>query len=324
MTGAVSLLGGIRALITGFATSTISALAPILPVILAISAAILVLQHAWVHNWFGIRDATVKAIEGIKSAFSVISSVIKTFISGFIEPFRILFAPILETLGLFNEEAKKSSFLVQIVNAITGAFKWLYSVLEPHIPLIKQIIKIAGTLAAVFFLITNPIGQAILAITGLVWVFKKLREVAAPALATLKSAFDSTIGRIIELVNNFIQTIQQAWKAITENPFFKVIQTLFQFTPAGMAITTARTAYTAITEHRVSIPNLPELPSITPAATPSVQTVNVGGVKADVVIHLNDIRLDHTGRVKQLGIEVSKQLEETLVKAMRRAKFAKG
>jgi len=192
--------------ITEFAASAFSALAPLLPIILAISAAILVLQHAWIHNWFGIRDATAKAIEGIKSAFSVISSAIKTFISGFIEPIKILFAPLLETLGLFNKEAKKSSLLVQVVDAITGAFKWLYSVLKPHIPLIKQIIKIVGTLAAVLFLATNPIGQAILAITGLAWVFNKLRSVAGPVINRLRQGFDW----LAKSIGGAIHWIQQA------------------------------------------------------------------------------------------------------------------
>ena len=74
---------------------------------------------------------------------------------------------------------------------------------------------------------------------------------------------------------------------------------------------------------------IPEIPSIspiaiTPPALPAHQTVHMGGVKADIVINLNDVKLDHTGRVKQLGNEVSKQIEEAVMKALRRQKLALG
>ncbi len=249
MGGLTGVLASLKTAILGFASSTLAAIAPLLPAILAISAAILLLQHAFIHNWGGIREATAKVIEGLKWAFGGLIDIIKTFISGFIEPLRYLLGPILEALGIFNKEAGKSKFLVEVVDAIAGAFKWLYSVIEPHIPLIKQIIKFVGILAAGFLLLTNPIGQVILAISAISYVLKAV----IPYVQQFKSIWDSTIGAIIAKISEFISAIQNAWKAITENPIFNALQTLFQFTPMGMGL---KATTTMITEHR--LPAMPQ------------------------------------------------------------------
>jgi hypothetical protein len=63
--------------------------------------------------------------------------------------------------------------------------------------------------------------------------------------------------------------LQRAWKTISENPIFKAAKTVMRFTPVGAGITAAKTTYAAITEHRVTIPELPKLPSITPVTSHS-------------------------------------------------------
>ncbi len=225
LAGLTAMITSFKTAILGLASSTLAAIAPILPVILAISAAILLLQHAWVHNWGGIREATAKVVEGIKWAFGGLIDIIKTFISGFIEPLKYLFGPILEALGLFNKEAGESKILVEIVDTVAGVFRWLYSIIEPHIPLIKQMIKVVGFLAAGFLLLTNPIGQVVLAISAVSYVLKAV----IPHIQRFKSIWDRTIGWIIAKISEFISAIQNTWKAISENPLFKAAQAVLQF-----------------------------------------------------------------------------------------------
>lgn len=283
--------GGLTAALRAFATATWSAIAPLLPAILAISAAILLLQHAFIHNWGGIREATAKVVEGLKWAFGGLVDIIKTFISGFIEPLKWLFDPILEALGLFNKEAGKSKILVEVVDVISGAFKWLYSVIEPHIPLIKQVVRVVGMLAAGFLLLMNPIGQVILAISIVSYVLKVVIphiqrfiswiQHGISSLGPLKYALLGPAGALLFLAQNFdrvttairgfIEWIQNAWKAITENPIFKALQTLFQFTPMGMGV---KATTTMITEHR-----LPAVNEIMPQPAQMISTVHSSKVE---------------------------------------------
>ncbi|RLI77298.1 hypothetical protein DRP05_10605 [Archaeoglobales archaeon] len=155
--------------------------------------------------------------------------------------------------------------------------------------------------------LTNPITWAILGIVGAVlllqhaWVHNwfGIRDKTAAAINFIREKIDWLIGGIKWAIG---------W-----------IQKLFAFTPVGMGFTAAKATYTAITQHRLELPKIQSITAITPAH----QTVHMGGVKADINIHLNDVKLDHTGRVKQLGIEVSKQIEEGMAKALRRQKLAK-
>jgi hypothetical protein len=142
---------------------------PITWAILGIVGAILLLQHAWVHNWWDIQGKTKAAI-----------------------------------------------------GAITGAINWLSEKLGP-----------------LKYLILGPAG----------------------ALLFLAQNFD----RVTAAIRGFVEWIQNAWKALTENPIFKFLQTLFQFTPMGMGV---KAATTAITEHR-----LPAFSEIMPKPAQMISTV---------------------------------------------------
>ncbi len=83
----------------------------------------------------------------------------------------------------------------------------------------------------------------------------------AGALLFLAQNFD----KMTAAIRGFVEWMQNAWKAFTENPIFKVLQTLFQFTPMGMGL---KATTTMITEHR-----LPTLSEIMPKPTQMISTV---------------------------------------------------
>ena len=189
VTKAVDILKGALVALKGIKLATWVAslgLGPLLPIILGLTAAVLVLQHAWVHNLFGVRDAALRILSGLKKAFGAVFTVIKAVASGIAAALRFVFAPVLRLLGLTDEFGRRSRLLAAAVSAVGGFFRRLHAAVEPHLPLIKKILKVVGALAVVFLLVSNPIGWVVLAVSLLSRAFLLLKEHAGKIAGAFK------------------------------------------------------------------------------------------------------------------------------------------
>jgi len=158
-------------------------------------------------------------------------------------------------LGRFvNWLLEKLPFLKPVAENVAKAINWLRQGVDwltrTMGSFTTQITQTLDTLGPMKYLLLGPAG----ALLFLAKNFDKLKAIATSALTTLKSVWESTIGRIISKISEFITAIQNAWKVLTENPLFKSIQGLLNLTPAGISL---KVATTAITEHR--IPSLTEI-----------------------------------------------------------------
>jgi len=198
LTGLTGAFGGATAGATAFGGALLSALLPVLPIIAALVAAGLLLEHAWTHNFLGIQDAVAKVVEYGQTFFGWIVEGAKIFGGAIFEPIMEGLRPILETIGLVNAAGEDSKILLTIVEGLGALFKWFYGILEPFVPAIKNIIiligKVIGTMLSIpFRLIHRGMEELI-----------KLAEWLAPPIIAFAQAFADGIGRIIGLIKDFL------------------------------------------------------------------------------------------------------------------------
>jgi len=144
-------------------------------------------------------------------------------------------------------------------------------------------------------MLTNPITLAIMGIVGSVlllqhaWVHNwfNIRDKTLAVINAIRGGIDWLVGRI-------------KWA-------IEMLQKLFAFTPVGLGITTAKTITSSI-----------------PRIIPSSSSINMGGVKANVVVNLDNVRLDSLDRVKRLGIEIARHQEEIQRRVLYRQTLARG
>jgi len=123
LTGLTGAFGGATAGATAFGGALLSALLPVLPIIAALVAAGLLLEHAWTHNFLGIQDAVAKVVEYGQTFFGWIVEGAKIFGGAIFEPIMEALRPILEILGLVNEAGEDSKILLTIVEGLGALFK---------------------------------------------------------------------------------------------------------------------------------------------------------------------------------------------------------
>ncbi|NPA71986.1 MAG: phage tail tape measure protein, partial [Gammaproteobacteria bacterium] len=199
----IEVLSAVRFAMIGFASSVWTTLAPLLPLIAIIGAAvgaILILQDVLVKGWE------------------------KSYLGKFV-----------------NWLLKKLPFLKPIAEAVENAinwlrqgFDWLAKSIGETIHWIQQAIDWMGPLK---YLLLGPVGPIVYLISHI----DKLESATSSALSAIKSAWDATIGFIIAKINEFIAKVKQVWDFIAKSPIGKIAEFAFSLTPIGAGINFAKT-----------------------------------------------------------------------------------
>jgi len=247
--GVSGIIAGLRAAMLGFATSIWAAIAPLLPIIAIIGAvvgAILLLQDVLVKGWeesyLGkfvgwlleklpffkpVAEAVAGAIDWLRRGFEWLAGEIRGFINWIqqaidsLGPLKlVILAPVLSisiltrSFGTLRNAADSAlralrtiwdSTIGFIISKIRGLIDWIWKGIDSLGPLKYAFI---GPIGAIILLAQN---------------FDKLKDIAVSALKALRIIWDRTIGAIISKIAEFISMLQNAWKAVAENPMFKAI-----------------------------------------------------------------------------------------------------
>ncbi|RLI82718.1 hypothetical protein DRP04_03275, partial [Archaeoglobales archaeon] len=111
------------------------------------------------------------------------------------------------------------------INWLRQGFDWLAKSIGGVIHWIQQAIDRIGPLE---YIIMGPVGPIVYLITHI----DKLKSATSSALSAIKSAWDATIGFIINKISELIAKVKQAWNFIAKSPIGKLGS--FMFNPIGV------------------------------------------------------------------------------------------
>lgn len=219
---------------------------PITWIILGIVGAILLLQDVLVKgwensylgkfvNWLLEKLPFLKPVaEGVAIAFSWLRQGIE-WLSGQIRAFITWIQQAIDSLGPLKLVILAPVFSISILtrsfgtlrNAADFALGALRTIWDNTVVLIIEKIRrfidwiwqAIGSLGPLKYILFGSAG----ALLYLAQNFDKLKDIAGSALKALRTIWDHTIGAIITKINEFIAMIQNAWKAVAENPIIRAM-----------------------------------------------------------------------------------------------------
>jgi hypothetical protein len=219
----------------------------------------------------GALPVLKSVIGGVKSTTEWLKNLPKP-IKAIAGTFGVLATAVAGTVGPLMLQAAAFAWVSQTIGGfaglraiLTGFTTSIWAAMAPLLPWIALIGAVVGAILLLQDVMVKGWEKSYLGriVNWLLEKFPPLQsaiDTVTKTVTYLRSGFEW----LTNIIEKFIQIIQNVWKAITENPIFQAIQALMQFTPAGMALKAAK----ILAEHRP-----PSIPTISPAAVSSVSNV---------------------------------------------------